>query len=138
MRLKQVIAGAAIVVLSVLCISTVVGQEGQQRMASANGEGTLKVGQERFKLHGVTVKLLDDRKAELILNSDITVFLSGTWSPNSESEGAFDLQISGGASPSGLEAIGKVTLGKSPSDLRLILKGKSITKKTVEVYFVGK
>ena len=118
--------------------AVVVPQEVKYRLANANGEGTLKVGQEQFKLTGIIVKLLDDRKAEIILNSDITVFLSGTWSQKDESEEVFDLQIKGGASPSGLEAAGKLTLGKNIKEVRLILKGKSITKKIVEVYFVSK
>ena len=133
MKLKPVLAVASILVLLVTANAQ------QDRLAHANGEGRLKVGQEQFKISAVNVKLLDDRKAEIILVADITIFLSGSWSQNAESQDSFDIQITGGASPGGLEGGGKLTLGKDTKDMRLTLKGKSTTtKKNVEVYFVGK
>lgn len=140
MKLKQSIAAASILVMSMFGTSGAVAaqQEVKYRLAHANGQGTLKVGQEQFKVTAVVVKLVDDQKAEITLISDITIFLSGTWSQNGESEDTFDLQITGGAS-SGLEGAGKLTLGKDTKDVRLIVKGKSrTTKKTIEVYFTGK
>ena len=135
MKLKQMLAAASILVLSIVS-TPVVAKVQQDRLAHANGDGQLKVGQEQFKINAVSIKLLDDRKAEIILVADITIFLSGTWSQNAESQQDFDIQITGGASPGGLEGGGKLTLGK---DVRLTLKGKSRTsKKNVEVYFVGK
>lgn len=141
MKLKQMIAAALIVAMSVFGTSGAVraSQEIQYRLAHANGQGTLKVGQEQFKVTAVVAKLLDDRKAELTLISDITIFISGTWSQNGESQEEFNLQLTGGASPGGLEGGGKLTLGKNTKDLKLILKGKSTTtKKNIEVYFVSK
>ena len=141
MKLKQMIAAALIVAMSVFGTSSAVmaSQEIQYRLAHANGQGTLKVGQEQFKVTAVVAKLLDDRKAEITLISDITIFISGTWSQNGESPEEFNLQLTGGASPGGLEGGGKLTLGKDTKDLKLILKGKSTTtKKTIEVYFVSK
>ena len=133
MKLKPILAAASIFVLLVTTNAQ------QDRMAHANGEGRLTVGQEKFKISAVNVKLLDDRKTEIILVADITIFVSGTWSQSAESQEEFDIQITGGASPGGLEGGGKLTLGKDPKDLRLILKGTSTTtKKNVEVYFVGK
>lgn len=139
MKLKQIIAVASILVFSSLGTS-VTAQDPNYRLAHANGEGLLRVGQEQFKVTAVIVKLLEDQKAEITLISDITIFLSGTWSKNGESQDDFDIQISGGASPGGLEGGGKLTLGKETSkDLRLTLKGKSrTTKKIVEVQFAGK
>ena len=141
MKLKQLIAAASILVTCLFTTSgpMVAAQEVQYRLAHANGQGTLKVGQEQFKVTAVVVKLLDDRKAELTLISDITIFISGTWSQNGDSQEEFELQITGGASPGGLEGTGKLTLGKNTKDLKLILKGKSTTtKKNIEVYFVSK
>ena len=141
MKLKRTLAVASIFVLSILGASaTTTSQNVQSRLAHATGEGKLKVGQEQFKVTGVIVKLLDDQKAEITLISDITVFVTGTWSQNSESQEDFDIQITGGASPGGLEAAGTLTLGKdAKSDLRLTLKGKSrTTKKTIEINFAGK
>ena len=142
MKLKQVLAAALLLVLSLPGVSAaaIMSQDVQYRLTHAKGEGSLKVGQEQLKVTSVIVKLIDDGKAEITLISDITFFLSGTWSQNGESKDEFDLQISGGATPGGLEATGKLTFGKdAKSDVRLIIKGKSrTTKKTVEVYFVGK
>jgi hypothetical protein len=142
MKLRQMIAAGAVLVLGISAMSraAMAPQDVKYRLAHANGQGTLKVGQEQFNVNGVIVKLLDDRKAELTLISDITFFISGTWSQNAESQDDFDLQISGGANPGGLDGVGKVTLGNSTrSDLRLTLKGKSrTTKKNIEVQFVGK
>src|SRR5262245_41893229 len=140
MKLKETITLASILALSIWgnC-GALASQDVQYRMAHANGEGKVKIGQEEFKLNGVAVKLLNDQTAELTLVSDITFFISGTWSRDGESQEDFDLQITGGASPGGLEGSGKLTLSKDKTDMRLILKGKSKTsKKPIEVYFVGK
>jgi hypothetical protein len=138
MKLKQILAAASILVLSIVS-TPVVAKVQQDRLAHANGDGRIKVGQEQFKINAVSVKLLDDHKTEIILVADITIFLSGTWSQNADSQDDFDIQITGGASPGGLEGGGKLTLGKDPKDVRLTLKGKSLTsKKNVEVYFAGK
>jgi hypothetical protein len=138
MKLKQILAAASILVLSIVS-TPVVAKVQQDRLAHANGDGRIKVGQEQFKINAVSVKLLDDHKTEIILVADITIFLSGTWSQNADSQDDFDIQITGGASPGGLEGGGNLTLGKDPKDVRLTLKGKSLTsKKNVEVYFAGK
>jgi hypothetical protein len=115
-------------------------QENQSRLAYAKGQGTLRVGDERFEINSVIVKLIDDRKAEITLASDITVFLSGTWSSHGESQQEYDLEVTGGATPGGLEGKGKVFLssdGKSVT--RLSLKGVSrTTKRIVEANFEAK
>lgn len=141
MKLKQILAAALILVISVFSSSTAFqAQDGQQyRLAHANGEGNVKVGQEQFKLNAIVVKLLNDRTAEITLVADITIFLTGTWSQNGESQETFDLEMKEGSSRGGLEGGGKLTLGKDSKDVRLVLKGKSrATKRNVEVYFVGK
>jgi hypothetical protein len=135
--LQRLLIATAIVVF---VTSIAAPQDPQQRLAHANGQGMLKVGQERFKITSVVVKLIDDHTAELTLVSDITVFLSGTWSQQANSEQDFDLKITGGASGGGIEGGGKLTLGKDlQSSLRLDLKGSSkTTKRQIEVHFEGK
>ena len=133
---------SVVVVLVMLGVTLVAGkpQENQSRLAVANGQGTLRVGDERFKISTVIVKLLDDRKAEITLVSDITVFLTGTWSNHGEAPEEVDLEVTGGASPGGMEGRGKVFLtsdGKSVT--RLSLKGMSRTsKRPVEANFAAK
>jgi len=115
-------------------------QENQSRLAVANGQGTLRVGDERFKINSVIVKLVDDRKAEITLVSDITVFLTGTWSNHGESQEEVDLEVTGGATPGGMEGRGKVFLTSDGKSLtRLSLKGMSRTsKRPVEANFAAK
>ena len=140
MKFKHMLAAALILAISIVGVSSAwQAQDGQYRFAHANGEGKVKVGQEQFQLKAIVVKLLDDRTAEITLISDITIFVTGTWSQSPESQDTFDLQMSGDTSRGGLEGGGKLSLGKDNKDVRLVLKGKSrMTKKPVEVDFVGK
>ena len=123
-----------------LAVGEAQAQENQSRLAHSNGQGTLRVGDETFKIYSVIVKLIDDRKAEITLISDITVFLSATWTNHGDSQEEFDLEVTGGATPGGVEGRGKVFLssdGKSVT--RLSLKGVSrTTKRIVEANFEAK
>lgn len=141
MKFKRMIAVVSIFVMSMFATSgaAVAPQEAKDRITHAKGQGTLKLGEEQFKITAIIVNLLDDRRAELRLVSDILVFISGTWTQDRESQEVFDLQITGGATPGGLECTGKLTLAKDNKDVQLHLKGQSRTsKRPVEVYFVGK
>ena len=115
-------------------------QENQERLAFSNGQGTLRVGDQEFKINSVIVKLFQDRKAEVTLVSDITVFLTATWSINAESKQEIDLDFTGPDSRGGLEGTGKVVLGnEGKSVVRLTLKGTSrATKRPAEANFQGK
>lgn len=135
-----------IVVTSVLLLALVganfagEAQDDQDRLAVGKGNGTLKVGDQKFKLTSVIVKLMQDRKAEITLVSDITVFMNATWSNHAESQHEFDLQITGTESRIGLDGTGKVMLSDdSKSVARLSLKGVSrTTQRAVEASFEGK
>lgn len=139
-RKLRVVAMFAMLVM--LGATLVVGetQENQSRLAVSKGEGTLRVGDEKFKINSVIVKLIDDRKAEITLVSDITVFLNATWSNHGESQEEFDLEVTGGASPGGIEGRGKVFLSSDGKAVtKLSLKGVSrTTKRAVEASFAGK
>jgi hypothetical protein len=139
-RMRMLVASVA--VLLVLGAMFFVGeaQENQARLATARGQGTLRVGDERFKINSVIVKLIEDRKAEITLVSDITVFMEATWSSHGESREEFDLEVTGGASPGGVEGRGKVFLSSDGKTVtRLTVKGISrTTKRIVEANFEGK
>lgn len=109
-------------------------------VASANGEGRVKVGREQFKLTAVVVKLLEDGSAEITLVSDITIFVSAKWTRSGNGEDEINLEITGGATKGGLEGNGKLFLRndkKSIASLTLIAINKS-TKKNIDVHFTGK
>ena len=139
---RKVIVVTPVLLLVMLGATLCVGeaQENQSRLAYGRGQGTLRVGDERFKINSVIVKLMDDRKAEVTLVSDITVFLNATWSSQAESQQEFDLEVTGGASPGGLEGRGKVFLSSDGKAVtKLSLKGVSRTsKRSVEANFEGK
>jgi hypothetical protein len=136
------IVPASVFMLALLCGPFFVGeaQESQTRLVHANGNGTLKIGDAEFKISSAIVKLLPDHQAEVTLVSDITIFLSGTWSTGAESPYQFDLEFAAGTSRGGLEGSGKASLSEDNKSLkRLTLKGISrTTKRAVEADFEGK
>lgn len=137
MKRKKFLAAAAILLVSILGTFAAPRAPQEGRLAHANGDGKLTIGQEQFQIGAVVVKLLDDQKAEITIVSDITVFLNGTWSQSSQSPQTFDLRVTSGVSR--FEGTGTVTIGNEPKDLRLDIKGQNRTnKRTVEIHFVGK
>jgi hypothetical protein len=114
-------------------------QESKALLASANGTGTLRIGQEEFKVHAVVIKLLEDGKAEITLVSDITIFVSGAWARNGDAPNDISLQITGTATGGGFEGTGKLLLRDSGKSIdRLSLHGESKTRKrNIEVNFQG-
>ena len=102
-------------------------QDSESIVAHANGNGLLKYGDEEFKVTSVVIKLFKDGKAEINLISELTIFVSGTWSRDTDSK-KFNLKIKGGTTGSGVEATGELTLrGESRSIDRVSLQGKSKT-----------
>ena len=107
-------------------------QDSESMQAHANGNGLLNYGGEEFKVTAVVIKLFKDGKAEINLISELTIFVSGTWSRDTNSK-KINLKITGGATGSGVEASGELTLrgesrsGESRSVDRVSLEGQSKT-----------
>src|SRR5215203_3919369 len=102
-------------------------QDAESIVAHANGKGVLKLGDEEFKVTSVVIKLFKDGKAEMNLISELIIFVSGTWSRDSNSQKII-LKITGSATGAGVEATGELTLrGESRSIDRVSLQGKSKT-----------
>lgn len=138
---RRFIIGATVFLLAMLAMYFVTdAQENEERLAHSNGQGTLRVGDQKFKLTAVVVKLLPDGKAEVTLISDITIFLTATWSNHSGSPQQINLDMTGVDSRGGFEGDGKVLLANGGKSVgRLSLKGISrTTKRPVEVSFEGK
>ena len=113
-----------------------VSGQSKSLVASAKGEGTIRLGNEEFKIHAVVVKLFADGKAEINLVTDITVFIKGTWSRGNDAEKVIDLRITGSMSDGG----GKLFLGedrKSIVGLKLELTNRT-TKKIITADFLAK
>ena len=104
-------------------------QDSESIVAHAKGHGLLKYGDEEFKVTSVIIKLFKDGKAEINLITDLTIFVSGTWSRDTNSQKII-LKITGGATGGGVEATGELTLrgeSESRSIDRVSLQGKSKT-----------
>lgn len=101
-------------------------------VAHANGTGTIKLGDEQFKVTAVVAKLFEDGKVEISVISDITIFLSGTWTRSTDSANTIKLKITAGAAGSGVDASGDLFLREdSQAEQRAIdhvtLQGESKT-----------
>ena len=112
-------------------------QESKTILATADGTGTLKIGQEQFKIYTVVMKLFDNGKAEITLVSDIIVFVNGNWAREGDSQRTIKLEITGTAVGSGIEGHGGILLKNEGKSIeRLWLQGASKTRKTpIEVSF---
>jgi len=109
-------------------------------VASAKGEGTIKLGKEEYKLNAVVVKLFADGKAELNLITDITVFITGTWSRENETAKTIDLKITSSVTGGNLDGGGKIFLTddrKSISGLKFQVLSK-VSRKIITAEFVAK
>src|ERR1041385_4596829 len=106
---------------------------------SASGEGTIKLGKEEFKLNAVVAKGFQDGKIEINLVSDITIFISGTWSRLNENDKTISLKITGGSVSGNLEGGGLVLLSdeRKIRSLKLQVINK-ITKRTITADFTAK
>jgi hypothetical protein len=139
---RKLIITLSMFVLVLLCGPFFAGeaQENQTRLAHANGKGMLRVGDEQFKISSAIVKLLPDHTAEITIVSDITIFLTATWSNTTDSAHQFNLEFAGGASRGGVEGTGQASLSDDGKTLkRLSLKGVSrATKRAVEANFEGR
>jgi len=134
----------AFVVAIVLTMIGLAGQAFAQQpkslVATAKGEGTIKIGKETFKLYAIVVKLFEDGKAEINLITDITAFMEGTWSRDEGNDKSINLKITGNMMPGSLDGGGKLSLNedrKSIAGLNGTVVNKT-TKKTIKVDFVTK
>ena len=138
--MRKTITIALSIFLLLAPVVTAVSQQSASLVASASGEGTIKLGKEEFKIHAVVVKLFEDGKAELNLITDITVFISGTWSRADDAAKDIDLKITGNSTRGNLEGGGKLYLTedrKSISGLKLEVLNKT-SRKVIKADFVAK
>ena len=139
-HLKHSPLGISILLALLALPGIAVGQQPKSLVASANGEGTIKLGKEGFKIYAVVVKLFEDGKAEINLVTDITVFISGTWSGGDDVQKGIDLHITGNVAASTLDGGGKLFLTedrKSIVSLKLEVLNKT-TRKHIKADFVAK
>jgi hypothetical protein len=133
-RRKVVVSIFALLIFAIAAT----GQEQQSIVARANGNGTITLGKEQFKLYEVVVKLFENGSAELNLISDIQVFVQGSWARTNDPN-TIDLKITG-SSASSLEGGGKLLLRddhKSIAGLKLQMSTKT-SGRTVKVDFTAK
>jgi hypothetical protein len=137
---KRLIALTMLLLMLLAEPTSAVSQESTALVASANGEGRLKIGREEFKITAAVTKLLEDGTAEITLITDISVFVSGTWSNSGDAQKSIDVVITGAATKGGLTGSGKLFLSadrKSIASLRFQAINKQ-TERQINVSFVGK
>ena len=120
--------------------SFAVSPQAKHLVSNTPGEGTIRIGEEEFKLHAIVVKLFQDGKAEINLITDITVLIRGTWSRGAPAENAINLVITGNVTSSSLEGTGKLFLTqnrKSITGMKAEVLNKT-TKRTINIDFVAK
>jgi hypothetical protein len=116
---RQVALAVAALLLLVPPPARAVMQETKSIVAHANGSGTLKLGDEELKVTSVVIKLFEDGKAEINLISDLTIFVSGTWSRDEKTPNVIKLKINAGATGGGIDAAGDLFLrDATPADER--------------------
>jgi len=137
---KQIAIALSIFLMSLALAKTAAGQQPTSLVATANGEGTIKFGEEEFKLHAVVVKLFEDGKAEIQLVTDMTVFIQGSWGRSSDTSRDLDITITGNITAKSLDGGGKLYLSedrKAITALKLEVVNR-ISKKLIKVDFVAK
>lgn len=130
----------AVIGIAIAMAGLAAGQQPASLVASASGEGKIKLGREEFKLDGVVVKLFEDGKAELNLISDITVFIAGTWSRPPDDDRSIDLKITGNVTAKNLTGGGKILLTedrKSIAAMKLQVFNK-VSRKNITADFLAK
>ncbi|HKO98741.1 MAG TPA: hypothetical protein VJU86_17210 [Pyrinomonadaceae bacterium] len=107
--------------------------------ANARGKGTLTVGKEEFKLSNVVVKLNEDATCEIVLITDLQLFIQCTWTAPADPSKGIALKITGGANEGGATGSGKLLLRSDQKAIdRLSLEGSSNTaKRKIRVEFVA-
>ncbi|HEV7395441.1 MAG TPA: hypothetical protein VGN86_02925 [Pyrinomonadaceae bacterium] len=140
MRLSRVIAlTATLLFLPLINLPNLAApRELTSLNANAQGKGTLIAGKETFKIYSVVVKFKEDGTGEIIVVSDLTVFLNCSWSANADPSKGIDVKLQSGnnVGPSGS---GKLFLKPDAKSIAsLTLAGTSNTlKRKLQLNFVA-
>ena len=108
-------------------------------LATARGKGTLTVGKEGFKVSNVVVKLKEDGTGELVLVTDLQLFVQCTWSAPADLSKGIDLKITGGTNAGSAEGSGKLVLrpdGKTIASLSINASSNTGRRK-IQLSFVA-
>lgn len=108
-------------------------------LATARGKGTLTVGKEGFKVSNVVVKLKEDGTGELVLITDLQLFVQCTWSAPADLSKGIDLKITGGTNAGSAEGSGKLVLrpdGKTIASLSINASSNTGRRK-IQLSFVA-
>ena len=107
--------------------------------ANARGQGTLTIGRETMKIYSIVAQLKEDGTGEIILVTDLTLFVNCTWTVPADLTNGIELKVTGGTSAGGATGSGKLFLkpdGKSIASLSM--QGSSNTsKRKIKIDFVA-
>ena len=137
---KLFVIASTLTLLILLPVSNAaVPQKLTSLLASARGEGTLKVGDEEFQVSNVVVKLKEDGTGEITIITDLQLMLQCSWSTPDDLTKGVDLKIIGGTSVGSAQGSGKLFLRSDEKSIAsLSIDGSSkIVKRKVALKFVA-
>jgi len=129
-----------LILLTFLAVAIATAQQAFTSLsANAKGQGTLTMGREEMKIHSVVVQLKEDGTGEIIIVTDLTLFVNCTWTAPADLSNGIDLKVTGGTTAGGATGSGKLLLkpdGKSIASLSM--QGTSNTsKRKIKIDFVA-
>lgn len=131
---------ATLTLLTLLAMPNLAAPQGlTSLLATARGQGTLKVGKEVFKVSNVVVKLKEDGTGEITLVTDLQLFVMCTWAATADLSAGIDLKITGGTNAGSAKGSGKLFLrpdGKSIDRMTMEAMSTSVKRK-VQLNFVA-
>ena len=137
---KLFVVTATLTLLTLLAVSNAEVPQGlTSLLATARGDGTLKVGQEVFKIGSVVVNLKEDGTGEITLITDLQLLLQCTWSAPADLSKGIDLKITGGASTGSAQGSGKLFLRSDEKSIaNLSIDGSSnAVKRKIKIKFIA-
>jgi hypothetical protein len=137
---KIFVITATLTLLTLLAMPNLAAPTGfTSLLATARGQGTLTVGDEVFKISNLVVKLKEGGTGEIILVTDIQLFVTCTWSATDDLSKGIDLKITGGVNEGSAHGSGKLFLRPDAKSIaNLSIEAMSTTrKKRIQINFVA-
>ena len=97
------------------------------------------MGRETMKIHSVVVQLKEDGTGEIMLVSDLTLFVNCTWANPADLSQGIDLKVTGGTTAGGATGSGKLLLKPDAKSIAsLSMQGSSNTsQRKIKIQFLA-
>lgn len=129
-----------LILLTFLPVAIATAQQAFTSLSTnAKGQGTLTMGREEMKIHAVVVQLKEDGTGEIMIVTDLTLFVNCTWTAPADLSKGIDLKVTGGTTAGGATGSGKLLLKPDEKSIAsLSMQGTSNTsKRKIKIDFVA-